>query len=88
MCLAVALGLIVPRITLAVLWLLGKTDGVYDPWWLGIAGFFVLPYTTLAWALIHLQSGSVELSAGPLVILAIALLIDTGAWRSTRRRKD
>ena len=87
MCIFAALGLLVPRITLAVLWLLGRTDGTYDPWWLGLVGFFVLPYTTLAWALIAMRSGSVELTAGPLIILAIALLIDTGAWSSTRRSK-
>jgi len=87
MCLYVLMGLLVPRVALAILWLLGRTEDVYQPWWLGLAGFFVLPYTTLAWLLIHMQSGSVPMTAGPLVILAIALLFDTGAWRGAKRSR-
>ena len=87
MCFYVALGLALPRVALAILWLLHRTEGVYEPWWLGLVGFFLLPYTALAWALIHLYSGSVPMTAGPLVILAIALLMDTGVWRGTRRSR-
>lgn len=85
MCLLVLLGAFLPRFTLALLWLFGRTDGVYDPWWLGLLGFFFVPFTTLAFALIHMHSGAVELSPGPLVILAVALLLDTGAWGGTRK---
>lgn len=87
MCLFVAVGLLLPRVTLAVLWLLGRTQGVYDPWWLGVLGFLALPYTALTWCLIHMYAGAVELHAGTLILLAIAFLSDTGMWHGTRRSR-
>lgn len=85
MCLFVALGLLLPRVALAVLWLLGKTDGVYHPWWLGLLGFLCLPYTTLAWFLLHWYRGGVPTDAATIVILVVAVLTDMGAWRGSGR---
>jgi predicted RND superfamily exporter protein len=81
MCLVVLLGLIVPRVTLALLWLFTGWTAALRPWWLGLLGFFLAPFTTLGYVLIHHWSGSVELTVPNLVILAIALAMDAGSWR-------
>lgn len=87
MCLFVALGLLLPRVTLAALWFFDETRGVYDPWWLGLLGFLFLPYTTLAWCLIHMYSGAVVMNPATMIILAVALISDTGMWHGTRRSR-
>ena len=84
MCLAVLLGLIVPRVTLVLLWFFTNWTEVLRPWWLGLLGFFFVPFTTLAYVLIHHAAGSVETSVGHLLILAVALAMDVGSWGGTR----
>ena len=84
MCLVVALGLIVPRLTLAVLWFFTPWTAVLRPWWLAMLGFFFAPFTTLAYVLVHHWSGSVETSAAHMIILAIALAMDLGSWGGAR----
>ncbi len=87
MCLAVLLGLIVPRVTLVLLWLLTNWTEALRPWWLGLLGFFIVPFTTLAYVLIHHWSGSVEMKVGHLLILAVAFAMDAGSWGGTRGGK-
>ena len=84
MCLVVLLGLILPRVTLVLLWLFTQWTAALRPWWLGLLGFFLAPFTTLAYVLIHHWSGSVETTVPHLVILAIALAMDAGSWRGAR----
>lgn len=88
MCLVVLLGLVVPRLTLFLLWLFDYRGlaGVH-PWWLGLLGFLAVPYTTLAYTLLHGASGEVG-GVGHMLILAIALLMDTSAWRGTRKKRE
>ena len=88
MCLIVLLGAMVPRITLALIYVF--TDGpwtrVLEPWWLGLLGFLFLPYTTLAYVVIHHVSGDVSVHNMPhLIIMLVALLIDVGAWGGSHR---
>jgi len=82
MCLVVLLGALLPRVTLALLYLMTEwTRAVFEPWWLGLLGFIFLPYTTLAYVLIHHYSGTVSVQNMPhLVIMIVAILIDIGAW--------
>jgi hypothetical protein len=85
MCFAVVLGALLPRVTLALLWFLTEWTRVLNVW-LGLAGFLLLPYTTLAYVLIHHVSGDVSTSnMVHLVIMIVALLIDVGAWGGGRR---
>jgi hypothetical protein len=84
MCLVVLLGALLPRVTLALLWLFTEPrwTEVLAPWWLGLLGFLCLPYTTLAYVLVHHWSGDVSTQSVPhLVIMLVAVLIDLGAWR-------
>ena len=51
-CLAALVALISPRLALVLLFLFsGLLDRAYDGWLLPLLGFFLLPWTTLAYAL-------------------------------------
>ena len=81
MCLVVLLGMLLPRVTLALLWFFTAWTRVLEPWWLGLLGFLVLPYTTLAYVLIHHWSGTVSANAmAHLILILVALAFDIGAW--------
>ena len=50
-CLVVLLALISPRLAIFALWLFSNVlDRAYDSWIVPLIGFFVLPWTTLAYA--------------------------------------
>jgi hypothetical protein len=90
MCLPVLLALFVPRVTLAILWFFGYTQGRFHPWWLGVLGFLFLPYLTCAYLFVHWYSGGNVDGPVHLVILAVGLLLDLGSmgWgRSHRARR-
>jgi vacuolar-type H+-ATPase subunit I/STV1 len=93
MIVSILMGL--PRAVLALLWYFT------DPRWTNvihersvkIVGFLLLPYTTLAYVLIHHWAGKVDLDKKEhLAIVAVAVLVDVGAWFSGkklfRRKKD
>lgn len=84
---AALIGWFAPRLTLFLLWLFTTWTDVIAPWWLGVLGFLILPYTTLAYTLIHHYSGSVE-TVTHLVLLIIAFVLDGGIYAKSRRKKD
>jgi hypothetical protein len=85
MCLFVLLGALVPRVTLVLLWLVKWTE-VLNPWWLGLLGFFFMPYTTLAYVLISRWDGAVSTSnMVHVVLMLIAVICDVGAWGGGHR---
>ncbi len=87
MCFYVALGFVFPRLALALLWLFrGEWTAVLQPWWLGLLGFLFLPFTTLAYVLIHAATGDVA-GLGHMVILLVALSMDLGIWRGSRKKR-
>ena len=86
MCLVVLFGMLLPRVTLALLWLFTLWTQVLEPWWLGFLGFLALPYTTLAYVLIHHWSGSVSVnSMAHVILILVALVMDVGAWGGSQR---
>ena len=88
MCLYVLIGLIFPRLALFLTWLFRREwVAVLHPWWVGLLGFLFLPFTTLAYVLIHAHSGHVE-GIAHLVIILAAFLMDVGAWGGSQRRKQ
>ena len=79
--------MLLPRVTLVLLWLF--TDPawtrVLHPWWLGFLGFLALPYTTLAYVLIHQWAGNVSLHVvSHLIVILVALVFDISAWGGGR----
>lgn len=77
-CLAALIALIAPRIAILLLAIFSRfMHEAYDTVVWPILGFFLLPYTTLAYALAINQAGSVE--GLYLVLVIIAVFVDLGA---------
>ena len=87
MCLYVLIGLVAPRIALFITWLFRREWlAVLTPWWVGLLGFLLLPFSTLAYVLIHAAAGQVE-GIGHLVIMGAAFFMDIGAWGGSRKAR-
>ena len=87
MCFITALGLLTPRFIIVVLWLFTDVmKTAYTNWWLPTLGFFLLPTTTIAYAIAKnsLSTRSGGISAGGIVVIALGFLIDVGIIGSGR----
>jgi hypothetical protein len=89
-CLFVLISLITPRIVLFVLWLF--TDYLamaFSGWLWATVGFFVMPTTTIAYAVakndLSTASGSIE--AAGVVVIVIGVAIDLGLVGGASRRR-
>jgi hypothetical protein len=83
-CLVLLLALISPRLAIVVVWLgtdiLSRAfDGVLLP----LLGFFLLPWTTLAYALMW-DYGTHEVAGFEIVIVVLAFLADLAAFGGAR----
>lgn len=82
-CIAAALVLGAPRVVMVVLWIFSDyLSSAYDSWLVPLAGFFLLPTTTLAGAVAEQEAGGLR-SWGILLVIA-AVLIDVGIWGGGR----
>ncbi len=82
-CLAAALVLAAPRFVMVVLWIFtGYLSRAYDGWILPLIGFFVLPTTTLAYAIAQNETNG--LRSWGLLLVILAALIDVGIWGKGR----
>jgi hypothetical protein len=87
-CLAVVLALISPRLALVAMWLFSGILGrAFDGLLLPLIGFFLLPWTTLAYALMW-DYGTNRVTGLEWVVVAVAFLVDVGAHRGTARGRD
>lgn len=83
-CLLVLLAVISPRLALFALWLFSDLlSRAFDSWFLPLLGFFLLPWTTLAYA--AMWSSSDRVSGFEWFIVILAFLIDLGAYASRGR---
>jgi hypothetical protein len=79
------LGLITPRLVMVVLWLFTDyLSRAYDGWLLPLLGFFLLPTTTLAYAIA--QNSMDGLRGLGLVLVIVGLLVDVGILGGSRGR--
>jgi hypothetical protein len=90
-CLFVALGLLTPRFIMILLWLLPThyLSEAYDTWVWPLLGFFVLPTTTIAYAIAAHQFGGFHGWGIAITILGIAIdlgLLGTGRGIFRRNR--
>lgn len=92
-CLAVLIAAFFPRIAIVLIVIFSDWLGrAYDTWIWPLLGFFLLPYTTLAYALAWHQTGG-SISGFWLVLVIVAVLVDLahlgggGRFVSTGRRK-
>ncbi len=84
-CLAVVLALISPRLALFAMLVLSNVLGrAFDSWLLPVLGFFLLPWTTLAYAVMW-DVGTHAVTGLEWFIVVLAFLGDLGAYGGTAR---
>jgi hypothetical protein len=86
-CIAVLFALISPRLALFVLWLFTDMLGrAFEDWFVPFLGFFLLPWTTLAYALMWSSSDGVVGFEWFIVILAF--VFDLGSYAGGSRQSS
>jgi hypothetical protein len=88
-CLVAALLFFGPRLVLAGAWLFTDWYRAFDSSLVALAGFLLLPWTSLAWIYVYFHNAG-QLSAGYVVLLALGVLCDLGAFGGShhaRRRR-
>jgi hypothetical protein len=81
-CLLALLALISPRLALFALWLFSDLlSRSFESWILPLLGFFLLPWTTLAYAVMW-SIGTNEVSGFEWFIVVLAFVVDLGSWAS------
>jgi hypothetical protein len=83
-CLVVLFAFISPRLALFALWLFSDLlSRAFDSWFVPFLGFFLLPWTTLAYAV--MWSSSHRVSGFEWFIVILAFVIDLGSYASRGR---
>jgi len=68
-----------PRFVLLLMWIFGdRLDIAFESFWTGLAGFVLLPWTTLAYAFAYAPHA--EVSGIGWIVVAMGLFLDLGAW--------
>jgi hypothetical protein len=87
-CFAALVALISPRLAIFCLWLFSDIlERAYDSWFLPVLGFFILPWTTLAYAVMW-DVGTGEVSGFEWFVVVLAFLADLGAYAGGHRARD
>ena len=86
-CLVLLLAFISPRLALFAIFLFSDLlSRAFDSWFVPFLGFFLLPWTTLAYALMWVSSTN-EVSGFEWFIVILAFLLDVGSYaRGSRER--
>jgi len=84
-CLVALLALLSPRVALVAVWLFSDLlSDAFDSWIIPLLGFFLLPWTTLAYAGMW-AAGSNQVYGFEWFIVILALVVDLGSWVGGRR---
>jgi hypothetical protein len=90
-CLVALLALISPRLALFFIWIFSDLlSRAFDSWVLPLVGFFVLPWTTLAYAGMW-SIATDEVTGFEWFVVGLAFVVDIGGWvggRASRRGRD
>jgi hypothetical protein len=88
-CLVVLLAFISPRLALFGIFLFSDLlSRAFDSWFVPLLGFFLLPWTTLAYAVMWSASSN-EVTGFEWFIVILAFVIDLGSYASRgRARRD
>ena len=79
-CLITIFALMLPRVVMVFIWLLSDWFGrAYDSFIWPMLGFFVMPYTTLAYMAAMLHNDN-TVSGGWLALVIAAAIVDAGHW--------
>jgi hypothetical protein len=88
-CFLALLALISPRLVLVLLWLFDNVlSRAFDSWLIPLIGFFVLPWTTLAYAAFWDWGPGHHVTGIEWAFVVFAFLIDVGAVGSGRRAQS
>jgi hypothetical protein len=83
-CLAALLALISPRLALVAVFLFSNMlDRAYEGWLLPLLGFFILPWTTLAYALMW-DLGTPKINGFEWFVVILAFLADLASYAGGR----
>jgi hypothetical protein len=86
-CFIALLALFSPRLALVAIWLFSDLlSRAFDSWFLPLLGFFLLPWTTLAYAVMW-STGTNEVSGFEWFIVVLAFLLDLGSYANGRRSR-
>jgi hypothetical protein len=88
-CLVVLLAFISPRLALFAIFLFSDLlSRAFDSWFLPLLGFFLLPWTTLAYAVMWSTSSN-QVAGFEWFIVILAFVVDLGSYASRgRARRD
>jgi hypothetical protein len=86
-CLVALLALISPRLALFAIWLFSDMlDRAFDSWLVPLLGFFLLPWTTLAYTVMW-SVGTRGVSGFEWFIVGVAFLFDLGSLAHGSRER-
>jgi len=87
-CLVVLLAFISPRLALFAIFLFSDLlSRAFDSWFVPLLGFFLLPWTTLAYAVMWSASSN-EVAGFEWLIVILAFVFDLGSYASRGRGRD
>jgi hypothetical protein len=87
-CIVALFALIGPRVALFVVWIFSDwLSRAFESWWLPVLGFFLLPWTTLAYTAMYVL-GTNEVTGIEWFFIVLGFLVDIGAVGSGRRARQ
>src|SRR5436189_5910754 len=88
-CFVALFALISPRLALFVLWLFSNVLGrAFDSWVVPLLGFFLLPWTTLAYAAFWDWGSGHHVTGFEWFFVVLAFLIDVGSYGFGQRMRS
>jgi hypothetical protein len=88
-CFVVLFALLSPRLALVVLWLFDDVlSRAYDSWIIPFLGFFLLPWTTLAYAAFWEWGTGHHVVGIEWFFVVLAFLVDLGSLGAGRRARS
>lgn len=85
-CVVVLLAIISPRLAiLAIAIFTNRFDFAFDSWWMPTLGFFLLPWTTLAWVIAY--TFPVGVTEFGWFVVIFAFVIDVLAYAGSGHRR-
>ena len=86
-CLLALFALISPRLALVLVWLFSDwLSSAFDSWLLPLLGFFLLPWTTLAYAWTWVL-GTNEVAGFEVFVVILAFVVDLGSYLGGERSR-
>lgn len=83
-CLILLASGISPRLALFLMWIFtDRLSIALDSFWVGLAGFLVLPWTTFAWAVAYQPIHGV--TGFGVLLVAFGFVVDISSWLGTGR---